>query len=105
MTTLSPTVSSKGNVRNDGKAPVFTAAPVRHLDNRGLPPPEPLVRTLEAVEAIPAGAILEILVDREPLILYSELKTRGHTFRAEALSGGDFRVLIRRSAATVAASA
>ena len=38
------------------------------MDNRGLSPPEPMLRTMEAVEKLPNGGVLEVLVDREPLI-------------------------------------
>jgi hypothetical protein len=37
-------------------------------------------------------------VDREPLILYGELKTRGHAFRADKQDDACFRVLIQRGA-------
>ena len=72
-------------------------APAQTLDNRGLPPPEPMVRTLQALEGVPAGAILEVFVDREPLILYSELRQRGHAFQADKQPDGAYRVLIRHS--------
>lgn len=74
----------------------FGEAPAQKLDNRGLQPPEPMLRTLQALEQMAAGAILEVLVDREPLILYSELKARGHGFEADRQADGGFRVLIRR---------
>ncbi len=72
-------------------------APAQTLDNRGLPPPEPMVRTLQALEGVPAGAVLEVFVDREPLILYSELRQRGHAFQADKQPDGGYRVLIRHS--------
>jgi uncharacterized protein (DUF2249 family) len=65
------------------------------LDTRGLMPPEPLMLTLEKLEQLTAGEILEIRTDRVPFLLYRELDARGHGYRATALPGGEFRVLIR----------
>lgn len=55
------------------------------LDNRGLSPPEPLVRTLEALGGLGEGSVLRVLMDREPILLYPELERRGWawTFREE----------------------
>jgi len=46
--------------------------PVR-LDNRGLTPPEPMVRTLAAFERLPPGGRLLIHNDRVPVYLLVEL--------------------------------
>lgn len=73
--------------------------PAQTLDNRGLLPPEPLVRTLEAVEAMPAGYVLEIWTDRDPLHLYPELARRGHQARPAVKGEQGYRVLIRRGMA------
>lgn len=100
---FTPKGSTNGDVEpaNDATAAcpstAFGIAPTQSLDNRGLPPPEPMLRTLEAVEKLPPGAVLEVLVDREPLILYGELKTRGHAFRADKQDDACFRVVIQRS--------
>ncbi len=75
----------------------FGDAPAQSLDNRFLPPPEPMIRTLQALEGVRPGTALEALFDREPLILYGELRQRGHTFQAEKRSDGSYRVLICRS--------
>jgi uncharacterized protein (DUF2249 family) len=73
-------------------------APSRTLDNRGMMPPEPMVITLETIEAMAAGEVLEGWYDRDPLLLYPELETRGHLARCEKRGAGDYRVLIRRGA-------
>jgi uncharacterized protein (DUF2249 family) len=67
------------------------------LDTRGLMPPEPMMLTLENLERLGMGDVLEIHTDREPVLLYRELDARGHGYRATALPGGEFRVLIRRA--------
>ncbi|MEP7216299.1 MAG: DUF2249 domain-containing protein [Anaerolineaceae bacterium] len=51
-----------------------------HLDNRGLQPPEPLVRILEALSGMSPEDQLVALMDREPLMLYPELERRGYTW-------------------------
>jgi uncharacterized protein (DUF2249 family) len=69
-------------------------APSAELDNRGLPPPEPMVRILQALEGMRPGEVLEALNDREPLFLYPELQQRGHAIKTERQPEG-YRLLIR----------
>ena len=54
------------------------------LDLRGLDPPEPMRRALEAVEALGLAESVEIITDREPLLLYHELTRRGHPYLRES---------------------
>ena len=68
----------------------------RQLDLRGLDPPEPMRRALEAVEALPLGEALEIVTDREPLLLYRELGRRRYRYIAEKQSRA-FHTVIRRN--------
>lgn len=65
------------------------------LDARGMLPPEPLVITMEAVEGMASGEVLECFYDREPLLLYPELQSRGHFAHCEKLGTRNYRVLIR----------
>jgi TusA-related sulfurtransferase len=67
------------------------------VDARGLEPPQPLVRILEAVATLPDGATLRAHTDRRPMHLYALLAERG--YRAETLeqSDGSFLTLIRRA--------
>lgn len=74
-------------------------APALVLDNRGLMPPDPMVRTLEAIEGLADGEVLEIHNDRDPLFLYPELAERGHLAHSEASDKGGYRVLIRKGSA------
>ncbi|HMM15460.1 MAG TPA: DUF2249 domain-containing protein [Parvibaculum sp.] len=71
-------------------------APVQVLDNRGLMPPEPLVRTLEAMEELAIGEVLEIWNDRDPVLLYPELETRGHLAHRDMRGAEGYRILIRK---------
>jgi len=54
-----------------------------------------MVTTLEAIESMAAGEVLEGWYDRDPLLLYPELETRGHEHRCEKRGPGEYRVLIR----------
>ncbi|MCC6387509.1 MAG: DUF2249 domain-containing protein [Dehalococcoidia bacterium] len=49
----------------------------QQLDNRGLQPPEPMVRILAALASLENGSELAVLMDREPFLLYPELERRG----------------------------
>ena len=73
--------------------------PSTYIDNRGLLPPEPMVRILDALEHIGAGEVLEALNEREPVFLYPELQARGAAIHTEKTSEG-VKVLIRRAGAT-----
>lgn len=66
------------------------------VDNRGLPPPEPMIRILEALEQLAAGEVLEAINEREPMLLYPELEARGAVIQVEKRPDGTVRLLIRR---------
>lgn len=70
--------------------------PSQSLDNRGMMPPEPMVITLETLEAMRSGEVLEGRYDRDPMLLYPELQKRGHQHHCEKLGPSDYKVLIRR---------
>ncbi|MGH7118039.1 MAG: DUF2249 domain-containing protein [Acetobacteraceae bacterium] len=68
--------------------------PTQSLDNRGLGPPEPMMRILGALENLGPGQVLEAWNDREPLLLYPELEARGASIRVEPGPAG-VHLLIR----------
>ncbi len=72
------------------------AEPVRTLDNRGLLPPEPMIRILGTLEEMGPGQVLEAFNDREPQFLFPELEARGHLIRVEKREDGA-RLLIRHA--------
>lgn len=74
------------------------AADTVFLDNRGLEPPLPMVRTLEAYERLAPGQRLQIHNDRVPVYLLPQLEARGATFEVDERPGGDALVTIRRPA-------
>jgi uncharacterized protein (DUF2249 family) len=65
-------------------------APVVDVDARGLEPPQPLVRILEALATLPAGARLRAHTDRRPMHLYAQLEERGFTGESEEQPDGSF---------------
>jgi uncharacterized protein (DUF2249 family) len=64
------------------------------LDVRGLLPPEPLERVLEALDQLTPGKRLRMLIDREPLPLYRILERNGYRHRTSMLDGGTVEVEI-----------
>lgn len=80
-------------------------APVRHLDNRDLDPPEPMVRILATVETMKRGEVLSALLCREPMFLFPELAKRGHRWRGGfEPDGKSYKVLVRIGAGAGAAA-
>src|SRR5690606_10728999 len=73
------------------------------LDVRYLEPPEPMVRTLEALEHLPAGATLLHINVRVPRFLLPRLEERGLTYEVREQAPDLVRVFIRRSADAVQA--
>lgn len=88
--------------RVDAATAAHWPPPVRSLDNRGLPPPEPMVNILEALSAMVPGEVLEAFNDREPVLLYPELAARRHAYVAEQRGTEGFRLLIRCQAKDLA---
>ncbi len=68
------------------------------LDVRGLEPPEPMVRTLEALERLPEGGTLVQLNVREPQFLFPQLEARGFAYEVRRQGDDVVRVVIRRRA-------
>lgn len=67
------------------------------LDVRGLEPPEPMVRTLEALESLPPGGTLVQLNVRVPQFLLPQLKARGFVYEVVRQDDALTRVVIRRA--------
>jgi uncharacterized protein (DUF2249 family) len=65
------------------------------LDVRGLEPPEPMVRVLEALARLAPGDRLEVLHERRPMFLYPQLDERGFVHETEDLEPGLVRIAIR----------
>ncbi len=67
------------------------------IDARGLLPPEPMERVLEALPALEPGRVLELLLPREPFPLYALLHERGFAWSTTLLPDGTYVIAIRRA--------
>ncbi len=67
------------------------------LDVRGLEPPEPMVRTLEALETLPPGKTLVQINVRVPKFLLPMLENRGYTYELREQGPTLVRTYIRRA--------
>ncbi len=66
------------------------------LDNRGLEPPNPMIRTLEALGELAAGEVLVIHNDRVPIYLLPQLADEGADYVVEEQPDGSARVRITK---------
>lgn len=69
----------------------------RHVvDARYLEPPEPFVQTLDALDLLPEGEKLLLLLFREPHPLYKVLRQNGYHYETELVKDGTFEIMIWR---------
>jgi tRNA 2-thiouridine synthesizing protein A len=68
------------------------------LDNRGLEPPQPMMRTLAALKELDEGQTLTIINDRRPMFLFEQLDELGYLYLTEQQVDGSYRVTISRKA-------
>ncbi len=67
---------------------------IHRLDVRGLEPPEPLEKVLDALDRLPAGDQLCMLIEREPRPLYRILANNGYAYRTATLPDFLYEVTI-----------
>ena len=67
------------------------------LDVRGMEPPDPMIRTLEALEHLPPGATLLQINARVPQFLLPVLVERGFTYQLDTSNPQEVRVRIGRA--------
>ncbi|MCC6414372.1 MAG: DUF2249 domain-containing protein [Opitutaceae bacterium] len=77
-------------------APV-TVGSQQSIDVRGLEPPEPLVRILDALEALPANTTLRAHTDREPCHLFGEAEQRGFNSDCQEQADGSWVTVLTRA--------
>lgn len=68
----------------------------RFLDNRGLEPPNPMIRTLETLEQMAAGQVLLIHNDRVPIYLLPQLADEGADYEVFEQPDGSAKVRITK---------
>lgn len=65
------------------------------VDARGLEPPEPLERVMQALALMRSGQSIRLLLHREPFPLYPLLAERGYRYDTRRESDGSYTILIR----------
>lgn len=75
-----------------------TAGPSSYIevDARGLEPPQPMVKILEALTTLPARTGIRARTDRRPMHLYAHLEERGFVGETTEQTDGSFLTHIRR---------
>lgn len=68
----------------------MTPTLISKMDLRGLEPPEPMTRIIEALASTPPGIILEARLERRPMFLLEELKRRGQTYDCTQQTDGSW---------------
>jgi uncharacterized protein (DUF2249 family) len=91
--TITPPVSE---APRNSKRRACTGTPIIEVDARGLEPPQPLVKILEALATVPEGARLRARTDRRPMHLYAQLEERGFVGESEEQKDGSFVTHVRR---------
>jgi uncharacterized protein (DUF2249 family) len=64
------------------------------LNVRGLEPPEPLERVLDALSLLQPGQKLCMAIDREPFPLYRILEANGFAYQTECMPDFSYEVMI-----------
>ncbi len=64
------------------------------IDARGLEPPEPMLRTMKALDHLEPNRKLLVLLPREPFPLYRALELDGFSWQTEHQANGTVTVLI-----------
>ncbi|MBY0556799.1 MAG: DUF2249 domain-containing protein [Burkholderiaceae bacterium] len=77
-----------------GPANPPAALPDAVLDVRGMEPPEPMVKVLEALDLLAPGGRLQVLIDRQPVPLYQVLQRNGYSHLTSPGDAGGYQVLI-----------
>lgn len=70
---------------------------IYELDNRGLEPPAPMMRTLKQLEKAKPGDTVAIHNDRVPVFLIEELQSLGYAYEIEEQEDGTAKVNIHKS--------
>jgi len=66
------------------------------LDVRGLPPPEPFEKIMQALQTLSAGTELQVRIHREPFPLYDVLRDSGFAWQTDRVAEDEFRITISR---------
>jgi TusA-related sulfurtransferase len=67
------------------------------IDARGLEPPEPMEKVLQALALLRPGQTIRLLLHREPFPLYPLLADRGYRHDTRIEADGSYVILIRQA--------
>ena len=62
------------------------------IDARNLEPPGPFDRVLDALDDLPPGEKVKLVINREPMPLYRFLLNNGYAYRALSFPDGRFEI-------------
>ncbi|TCV83263.1 DUF2249 domain-containing protein [Sulfurirhabdus autotrophica] len=65
------------------------------LDVRGLEPPEPMVKIMDALDTLQPGEALCVAIHREPFPLYAMLDEQGYVHSTTWSEDGYYEIIIR----------
>lgn len=94
---VSDGLSREDSLSGEGSLPREDGPAVIELDNRGLEPPQPMVRTLNALVRCRPGDEVVIHNDRVPVFLLEELNRLGYPYEIEEQPDGSAIVKIRKT--------
>lgn len=77
-------------------SPVPSDDGIFYLDNRGLEPPQPMIRTLARLASMKNGEVLTIRNDRLPAFLIEELNQLGYNYTPTEMEDGSVEVEITK---------
>lgn len=64
------------------------------VDARGLQPPEPFERVVEALTELALGDQMKLIIHQEPRPLYRFLERNRYAYKTESFADGRFEILI-----------
>ncbi|MBT0961256.1 DUF2249 domain-containing protein [Denitromonas iodatirespirans] len=67
------------------------------VDARLMMPPEPMERTLEALDALQPGQAVLLMIPRQPAPLFDMLRNNGYAYTVEPQPDGMFHIHIRQA--------
>lgn len=88
VTWLSPAAHTARNSATHEVFPMKPSVCETTLDLRGLDPPEPLERVLDALGSLQRDRYLRMVIDREPVPLYGILRRNGFEYSVDVMVDG-----------------
>ncbi len=97
ITKLAPVTEPAQPAECPAATPSAATGEERELDVRGLEPPEPLIRVLDALESLSAGETLRARTDRQPCHLFGEATHRGFNYECREQPDGSWVTTLARA--------